>query len=94
MERIKGCIGHDGVERYSKIINMTLDKNDLCNGYSVAFEYDIRKDKTKMIIQKFAHGIPVEFLYCKSYCSGEPIVYENSFEEEFEKHKHELVPQR
>ncbi|MBZ9633049.1 hypothetical protein [Clostridium sp. FP1] len=91
MERIKGSIGADGIEIYFKMLNMALDKNDLCNGYGVSFEYDIRKDNTKLIVQKFAHGIPVDILYNKAYCEGESVITEGTFEKEFEKHKQKFV---
>jgi hypothetical protein len=92
MERIKGHLGKDGKERYFKIIQETLDKYGLCNGYSVNFDYDIRKDKTVLSIFKFAHGVPIEVLiYNKFYCDGEPVITENTFEEEFEKYKHKFV---
>lgn len=91
MERINGCIGKDGIERYFKMIHKTLDKNDLCNGYSVSFEYNILKDKTTISILRFASGVPVEsVLYDKFYCDGEPIITESTFEEEYEKYKHKL----
>lgn len=92
MELIKGCLGKDGVERYFKIIRETIDTNGFCNGYGVSFDYDIRKEKTVLIIQKFSRRIPVQILlYKKLYCHGGPVIKEYTFEEEFEKHKHEFV---
>lgn len=91
MEVIKGSLGNDGIERYCKIIHETLDKNNLCFGYAVSFKHDIKKDKTTLVIVKFAHGIPVKELYSKFYCDGTPILTEKSFEEEFEKHKHKFI---
>lgn len=87
MERIKGDLGKDGIERYHKIIKKTLDKHGLCNGYGVFFEYDIKKDKTFITISKYLHGIPVKVLLYKSYCDGEPVITDATFVEEFEKNR-------
>lgn len=92
MEAIKGSLGKDGVERYFKIIHETLDKHDLCNGYGVSFEYSVPKDKTIIKILRFAHGIPVDVcINDKFYCDGQPVVYKDTFEKEFEKLKDKFM---